>query len=98
MLFNRTPEEKSGLDEVIDNVQEEMLKNDPFSDDFAKMTDQLDKLYKIKSNIKKDDNRVSKDVLVTVGANLAGILMILSYEHVHPVTSKALGFVLKTKA
>jgi hypothetical protein len=40
---------------------------------------------------------VSKDALVTAGANLAGILLILNYERAHVVTSKALGFVMKLR-
>ncbi len=97
MLFRRTPEEKTGIEETIDYTQQRMLAMDPDSDEFAKTLDQLDKLYKIKSNEKKDTDHVSKDVLITVAANLVGIVAILSYEHVHPITSKALGFVLKTK-
>lgn len=97
-MFNRRkPEEKSGLDETIDYVQEKLLTMDPDSEEFAKTLDQYDKLQKIKSSERKDEDRLSKDVLVTVAANIVGIVAILSYEHVHPVTSKALGFVLKTK-
>lgn len=65
------------------------------SNDFAKTTEQLDSLYKIKAQNKPD--RVSKDTLLTVIANLAGIGLILSYEHAHVVTSKALSFVMKTR-
>jgi len=97
MSFLRTPEEKTGLDETIDYVTEALLKMDPDSDEFAKTLDQLDKLYKIKSHNRKDEDRVSKDVLVTVAANLAGIGLIIGYERLHVIGSKALGFVLKTK-
>lgn len=97
MLFRRTPDEKTGLEETIDYVQEKLLKMDPDSDEFAKTLDQLDQLYKIKSSERKDEDRVSKDVLVTVGANLIGIVAILGYERAHVIGSKALNFVLKTK-
>lgn len=40
---------------------------------------------------------ISKDVLVTAGANLAGILLILNHERAHVVTSKALAFVMKLR-
>jgi hypothetical protein len=40
---------------------------------------------------------VSKETLVTVGANLLGILMIIKHENVNVITSKALGFILRPK-
>lgn len=45
----------------------------------------------------KRSQKVSPDVLATVGGNLAGILLILNYERVGIVTSKALGFVQKLR-
>ena len=41
--------------------------------------------------------RVSVNTWVTVGANLAGILLILNYEHLHVAGSKALGLLWKLK-
>lgn len=95
MFLHKTPSENSGLEEVIDAVQDRLLKADPPSDDFAKTVDQLDKLYKIKTSSRED--RVSKDVLLTVAANLAGIGLILGYERANVVASKALSFVLKSR-
>jgi hypothetical protein len=43
----------------------------------------------------KSKTRVSPDTLLIVGGNLIGIVLILGYEHLHVVTSKALGFVLR---
>lgn len=85
----------AGLEEVIDAVQDTLLKLDPTSDEFSKTVDQLDKLHKIRSL--KKDGRVSMDALIAVAGNLAGIVLILGYERAHVVTSKALAFVLKTK-
>ena len=95
MSFRKNSDEKSGLDEVIDAVQDLLLKGDPTTTEFAKATEQLDSLYKIKAHDKPD--RVSKDALLAVIANLAGIGLILSYEHAHVVTSKALSFVMKAR-
>lgn len=87
----------SGLDDTIKYTQERMLQMDPDTDEFAETLNQLEKLYKIRTAEKQTSDHVSKDVLLTVGANLFGILAILNYERVHVVTSKALSFVLKTK-
>ena len=40
-------------------------------------------------------DRVSKDALVAAAASIAGILVIVGYERVNVIASKALGFVLK---
>lgn len=93
----RRPKEKSGLDEIIDNLHEEMLTTAFTDDKFPTLTKQLDELTKIKSNLKKDENKVSKETLWAVGGNLAGILLILNFERANAVTSKALSFVTKTK-
>ena len=41
---------------------------------------------------------VSKETLFTVGGNLVGIVMILKHEWANPITSKALGFVIRPRA
>jgi hypothetical protein len=81
------------LDEVIDDVLTQMLSINPSTDGYAKAADQLTKLYKLKES--STPKRVSSDTLAVVLGNLAGIGMILSYERVHIVTSKAIGFVLR---
>lgn len=40
---------------------------------------------------------VSRETLVTVGANILGILMIIKHEDVNVITSKALGFVIRAR-
>jgi hypothetical protein len=44
-----------------------------------------------------EEDQVSKDVLVTVAANLLGILMIIKHEELNPIVSKALQFVIRPK-
>ena len=85
------------LDDVINSVLTQ-LKEDlsPAEEGYTIATDNLVKLYAIKNS--KFENRMSKDAILAVVGNLAGIVMILGYERVHVVTSKALGFVMKTKA
>ena len=40
---------------------------------------------------------VSRETLVTIGANLLGILLIIKHEDVNVITSKALGFVIRVR-
>lgn len=98
-MFNRkTQTETTGLEDAIDAALFELKAHDAHSDEYSKIVDQLDKLYKIKSSYDKDNKTsVSMDQIVAVVGNLAGIVMILGYENAHVVTSKALGFVMKSK-
>lgn len=43
----------------------------------------------------KSKTRITPDTLMIVAGNLVGIALILGYEHLHVVSSKALGFVLR---
>ena len=45
---------------------------------------------------KEKPSSVSKDAMLTVGANLLGIVLIIKHEHVNVITSKALGLVIRT--
>lgn len=68
---------------------------DAGTEEYREALEALVKLHKL-----KEDERpkpVSKDTMVIVGANLLGIIMIISHEHVHAVTSKAIGLLLRPR-
>ena len=83
----------TGINLVIDLATEELKKHHPASDDYKKIVDQLERLDKIAASNKAD--RVSKDGLIAVLGNLAGIGLIINYERLHVITTKAVGFVGK---
>lgn len=87
--------EVTTLEDVIDKVLAQMHEDEANSEEFAVMTDQLEKLYKMKAS--ERGNRPSADAVLAVAGNLAGIVCILGFERVNVVTSKALSFVLKSK-
>jgi hypothetical protein len=84
----------SALDKEIDRLLKTLSVMDPYDEEYPNVADQLVKLYKLKEVDSK--SRVSKDVWIGAGVNLVGILTIVSYEHAHALTSKALGFVMKS--
>lgn len=86
---------QENLEKAIDDILQEMQSVEPISAEYSALADQLAKLYSIKTTKKSD--RVSKDALVAVAGNLAGIVLILQHERLHVVTSKALGFVMKIR-
>jgi hypothetical protein len=95
MFTSKDPDEKSGLEEAIDTVLSEMAGVTTDSDEYAKMVDQLVKLYSLKDTDAK--KRVSPDTLAMITGNLLGILVIVGHERAHVVTSKALSFVTKLR-
>lgn len=81
------------LEEAIDRLFLALQDQKPGTEDYAQMANQLEQLYKLKEIDSK--RRLSPDVMATIGANLAGVILILTYEHGRVVTSKALAFVPK---
>lgn len=80
------------LQVAIDQVLLEMQTVTADSPEFAKLTDQLVILTKALPN---KEPKVKMDTLLTVGGNLAGILLILNFEKANVIATKALGFVGK---
>jgi hypothetical protein len=94
------------LDDVVQNLLEFMKQNDdPETEEYANLVDQLAKLYKMKEiesncqmKAREFDSRkfgMSPDVLATVAANIFGIVAIIAHERVNVITTKALGFVMR---
>jgi hypothetical protein len=87
------PTEPSDLEKEIARLFAKLAALPEDSDEYDRVSNQVKKLYPLKETDSK--KQVSSDVLVGAAANLAGIVMILQYEHVHVITSKALGFIGK---
>lgn len=89
------PKNEDGLDDAMAILLSDMKDFTGSDEEYAKMVRQLDTLSKIKVQNKPD--RVSMDTLATVSGNIAGILLILHFEKINVVTSKALSFVMKAR-
>jgi exopolyphosphatase/pppGpp-phosphohydrolase len=66
------------------------------SAEYAKMLRTAERLHEMLD--KEKPSSVSKEALLTVGANLLGIILIIKHENVNVITSKALGFVIRPRA
>lgn len=84
---------KSPLETELDRLLNELANEEPDTERYDRIADQVAKLYKLKEVDSK--NKISADTLVTAATSLAGIALIVGYEHGHALTSKALGFVIK---
>lgn len=93
MFDRKKPPADPKLNKAIDDALESLLIRDPDSEQYAAVVDQLTKLYALKPKTEK----LSKDGMATIAANLFGILLIVGHERANVVTSKALGFVQKLR-
>lgn len=101
MSDDQTPNVKLGLDKAIDSALSELNGFTCDAPEFAKIVEQLDKFYKMRAyepeKVIVDNRTVKLETLLPIIGNLVGIVAILGYEHAHVVTSKALGFVIKSR-
>ena len=96
-MFNNTPDdEPTRLDKAIDRILEKMEALEPETPEYHELSERVSKLYDCRPETKPAP-RISPDTILTIAGNLAGIILILSFEKAHVVTSKALGFVIKSK-
>lgn len=87
--------EPTKLEKAIDDLLDDMDTVTGDSDEYTKMAENLVRLTKIVSE--KTKIQISPDTVLAVAGNLAGILLILNYERVNVVATKALGFVHKAR-
>lgn len=88
--FNKP--QTNDLDSVIERLLKMLDDMDPRDDDYDKVTEQIVKLRKLRSE-ENSKKRLSPDVLASAATNLAGILLIINFEHAHVLGTKALGLV-----
>ena len=84
---------KSDIQKEIDWIIDQMKGMAVSSEEYRAALDNLEQMYKVKQ-IEKT-NGVSKDTVAIIAGNLLGILLILNYEKLDVVSTKALGFVIK---
>lgn len=90
-----TSKTKTPVDMEIDILFERLRHLLVESKEYATTLDTIAKLHKLKAD--EQPQRVSPDTLVIVGANLLGIIMILSHERLNIITTKAASLVLKPR-
>lgn len=79
-----------GLDNEINNLLELMGEETKYTDEYKSMTDHLTKLYELRNK-----RRISAETLATIGANLAGIIILMNHERAHVIATKTFALVKK---
>ena len=99
MFTEKPADNKAGVTEAINTLLEELSGHQAESPEYAKIVDQLTKLYALKEVDHKvnSNKRVSMDTLAIVGGNILGIVLIVGHERAAVLTSKALTLLTKVK-
>lgn len=95
-MFKKTTV-RPGLEKAIDDALREL---DGFSaehPEYERITARLTELYAMRVTEKPTPKALNTEVWIGAAVNLAGIAMIINHERVGVITSKALGFVMKSK-
>ena len=90
----RITTEPTAIDIAIDDALAQLKDHPADSTEYSDIVDQVSRLTKLKE--KPSHSRVDRNTMAMIAGNLAGIGLILSYERTHVITSKALGFVLRS--
>lgn len=83
------------LDEILDDALAQLKEIKVSDPNYPAIMGHVHDLYKLKEQ--NAPKRVSPDTIAMVVGNLAGVALIVFHEQAHVVSTKALGFVLKTK-
>lgn len=90
-MFKKTTDPiETAYDEQLLHLLELARKEEGYTDDYKSIISQATKLKELRTT-----DRISKETWATIGANLAGIAIILSHERTHIIASKAFGLVKK---
>ena len=87
--------ERIKLEDEIKEVLSILREYDPASEEYAVVLDKLERLYGLKDEESK--LLINLDNLIVVGGNLLGIILILNYEKLNIVTSKALSLIIRKR-
>lgn len=92
-IFTKKKSNKESIEELIDSLTMSIGLEDPTSEDYKKMTENLKTLEEAKSK----EDEVSKDAMIGVLSNIGLALLILNYEKIGVITSKAFSLITKVK-
>ena len=92
-IFTKKKSNKEMIEELIDSLTMSIGLEDPASENYKKMTENLKTLEEAKSK----EDVVSKDAMIGVMSNMGLALLILNYEKIGVITSKAFQLITKVK-
>lgn len=93
--MNLLPQSKSPIAKELDILFFKLKDHDPDTDEYKQTLDRIATLSKLDFETKRKP--VSNDTLITVGANLLAVIMILRFEELNPLVTKAIQFLPRAR-
>jgi len=93
LFATKKVKEQSKLDQLIDCMENELLKVQEGTEQYENLLASYERLVKMKSE--KRRWKVSPDTVAQIAGSILGIVLILGFERANILTSKALSFVLR---
>lgn len=81
------------MDKEIERLTALLGTVNPVSEDYATIVNRLATLTKARAE--RNERAISMDALLTVGANILGMLLVLNYEKLNVISSKAISMAWK---
>ncbi len=95
--WQKWKDRRTNLEKEIDEILRVMDGEDPSSDYYDKCSKQLERLYKLKSVDKTDRKPLDPNQLLAAGVSVVSILLIMKYEELRVITTKAFGLIHKPR-
>lgn len=86
---------RTNLEKQIDRLVNELSHMEVTDEAYSKKLGIVERLEELRGDQQKAKQSISPDTIAIVAGNLLGIILILNYEKIGVVTSKALGFVIR---
>lgn len=93
-MFNKQKDKKPNIKQEVDHIIGYMAGLEPDSKEYSTAASNLDVLVKAKS-CENTTKKISPDTIAVVVGNLLGIVLVLNYEKMNVITSKAFGMIIK---
>lgn len=95
-MFKNKEIDTTTLDTVIGQLYSELAGFEGHEDEYDKTSSQIVKLEKLRHELRVGD-KISKETWATLGANILGLFMVLHYEKLGVITSKAFSMISKLR-
>lgn len=87
--------DQSDLEKEMLRLYGELAALDPRTDAYKEILCRLQTLHEMQDATKQPKKSVSPDTILIATTNVIGIVIVLAYEHAHPVLSKAFSMIQK---
>lgn len=95
MFTTKKIENPSLLEESITSAFNQLEAHDAGTEEYAAILDKIERLEALRP--KKKELSVSGDAIIGAATNVLGLVLVLNYEKIGVISSKAFGLIVKSK-